>query len=218
MAPRHKETDRQQIRGDTRQRLLAAATEEFARQGYESANINAISRAAGFAKGTVYNYFASKRALMLAIIDQTASTHLAFIRGPVESEKDPGRRLLRFFEAGFAFVTSHLAPARVMINTLYGPDVEFKQHMYQAYQPMFQLVSRDILAPGIARGEFRPLDADATATLLMTIYLGTASQVDAEGRIWLDPGQVADFAWHALRYTDQISKEVEEYEDPGIGG
>jgi AcrR family transcriptional regulator len=117
----------------------------------------------------------------------------------VAGEEDPRRRLERFFEAGFAFVSGHLAQARVMINTIYGPDVEFKQHMWQAYQPLFEFVSREIIAAGIAQGLFRPVDPEATATLLMTVYLGTASQVSEEGRIWLDPGQVADFTWNALR-------------------
>ena len=37
--------------------LVDTATAEFAREGYNGANINRISLAAGFAKGTIYNYF-----------------------------------------------------------------------------------------------------------------------------------------------------------------
>jgi AcrR family transcriptional regulator len=55
--PRYKESERQQAQSETRQLLVQAAIQEFARQGYERANINHISRAAGFAKGTIYNYF-----------------------------------------------------------------------------------------------------------------------------------------------------------------
>jgi AcrR family transcriptional regulator len=197
--PRPKKDDREQVLSKTRQLLLDAAAEEFARQGYARANINRISRAAGFAKGTIYNYFPSKRELMLALIEATAETHIDGMLRQVEEEGDPRRRLERFFEAGFAFVSGHLAQARVMINTIYGPDVEFKQHMWEAYQPLFEFLSRDIIAAGIARGLFRPVDPEATGILLMTIYLGTASQVSEEGRIWLDPMQVADFALNALR-------------------
>jgi AcrR family transcriptional regulator len=200
---RHKQTERDKIQGETRYLLLAAATEEFAREGYVGANINRISKAAGFAKGTIYNYFSSKRALMLALIDEVADAHLEFIRARVQEEADAGRRLERFFDAGFTFVSSHLAQARVMINTIYGPNVEFKMHMYQAYQPMFQLVSQEIIAAGVAQGIFRQVDPDAMAALVMTIYLGTGSSVDEDGRAWLDPRQVADFSLHALRRTDR---------------
>ncbi len=205
--PRHKDAERHQVLAETRQRLLEAATAEFAREGYVGANVNRISRAAGFAKGTIYNYFESKRALMLAIIDETAQAHLDFIAGAVRQEQDAGRRLACFFEAGFAFVTEHLAQARVMVNTLYGPDAEFKEYMYAAYQPLFRLVGQEIVAAGIAQGSFRTVDPETTALLLMTIYLGTGSQVDEQGRIWLDPQQVADFAWHALRSAHLENQE-----------
>jgi AcrR family transcriptional regulator len=207
--PRHKESERNQIQSETRQRLLEAAAAEFAREGYVGANINRISKEAGFAKGTIYNYFDSKRSLMLAVIDQVARLHLAFIEGPVREETDPARRLERFFESGFAFVTAHLAQARAMINTLYGPEDEFKEHMYTAYQPMFQLVSRDILSPGIAQGCFRQVDPASTAVLLMTIYLGTGSQVREDGHLWLDPGQVSAFALQALHAKELPGPEEE---------
>ena len=41
--------------------------------------------------------------------------------------------------------------------------------MYEAYQPLFEFVSREIVALG------------ATARLLMTVYLGPALQVDPAG-------------------------------------
>jgi AcrR family transcriptional regulator len=197
--PRHKDAEREQVMSDTRQLLLNAAAQEFAREGYVGANINRISKAAGFSKGTIYNHFSSKRALMLALIDAIAEIHLDLIVGEVQKEKDPGRRLERFFEVGFTFASQYLAQARVMINIIYGPDLEFKAHAYNAYLPMFQFVGREVIALGMAQGIFRPVDPDATAALLMTIYLGTASQVDENGQPWLDPGQVADFALSALR-------------------
>ena len=64
--PRHKDAERETVMSETRRLLLAAATREFAREGYAGANVNRISKAAGFAKGTIYNYFSSKRALDLA--------------------------------------------------------------------------------------------------------------------------------------------------------
>lgn len=195
---RLKRAERDQTISDTRQRLLDAAAEEFAREGYAVANINQISEAAGFAKGTVYNYFASKRALMLALIEDIAGEHLATIAGPVRAADGVRSRLERFFEAGFGWVEHHPAPAQVMITTLNGPDAEFKQAMYAAYQPMFTLVREDIVAAGIDQGIFQPANPLETTALLMTLYLGTCSQVDEHGRQWLAPARVAEFAFRAL--------------------
>jgi AcrR family transcriptional regulator len=196
---RYKKEERERIFKDTRQVLLDAAAEEFALHGYIGANINQISLAAGFAKGTIYNYFESKRALMLALIDEIAVTHFNFIADQVSQASGPVQRLERLYAAGFDWVTNHLAQTRVIFITLNGPEMEFKQYMYQAYQPMLQLVGKDILAAGIEQGVFRQVDAASTAGLLMTIYLGSISYLDAQGRLWLTPTQVTDFVLSALR-------------------
>ena len=197
--PRYKETERQEMRGQTRQMLLQAATAEFARQGYAQANINRISQSAGFAKGTVYNYFVSKRALMLALIDEIARAHFDYVSEHVLRQDDPVRRLELFYEAGFTWVTDNLEQARVMITTLNGSDLEFKLCMYGAYQPMFQLAGSDIVAVGVERGLFRQVEPEATARLLMTIYLGVASQVNEQGRPWFSPDQVTELLLDGVR-------------------
>lgn len=196
--PRPKETERDAQQQDTRQQLLAAAVAEFAEHGFESANVNRISQAAGFAKGTIYNYFPTKRDLMLSLIHQTAGLHIDFMSRRILAVEDPMGRLEQFVRSGFDFVTAHLAQALVIVSTLYGPDQEFKTHMYLAYQPLFELVEHEILAPGVVSGVFRQVDPRATAGLLMNIYLGTASQVDERGITWLRPEQVAEFVRHAL--------------------
>ncbi len=196
---RHKAAVRNQVLKETRRSLLEAAAEEFARQGYDRANVNRIAKTAGFSIGTVYNYFPSKRDLMYAFIDEVAQLHVDFIMDRVEQERDAALRLEAFYSAGFAFVRSHITQARAIFNTLNGPDEGFRLHLFQAYQPLFQLLSEDILGPGIAHGAFRQLDPGLTAGLLMLVYLGTGSQLGPEGKHWLDATQVADFVLHALR-------------------
>jgi AcrR family transcriptional regulator len=196
---RHKGKEGKQIKTETRHKLLKAAADEISRSGYNGANINHISEAAGFAKGTVYNYFPSKRELMLALIDQTGKDHYKFIKERVELEQDARKRMECFFEAGFEYVEQNLACGRVMVGAVYGHDEEFKLCTYQAYLPFFQFIAQEILVLGISQGVFKDVDVVSTANLLMSIYLGTGSQVDPSGRPWLDAGQVATLVLEGLR-------------------
>ena len=205
--PRPRTATREEILAKTRQQLLEAAAAEFAREGYVGANINRISKAAGFAKGTIYNYFPSKRTLMLALIDEIASAHTDFILQQVEAEDDPIQRLERFFSAGFAFVEHHPTHAQVVISAIYGSDDEFKQQAYQAYDSLFTLVIQDIVGAGITRGDFRPVDPDLTTALIMTIYLGSCSQLDSEGKIWINPDQVVTFVLDGLRPRELVPED-----------
>jgi AcrR family transcriptional regulator len=154
------------------------------------------------AKGTVYNYFSSKQALMLTLISEVGKSHLDFITGQIRQEINAEKRLEKFFGAGFAFVENHPMEARFLITTLYSTGTEFKQAMFQAYQPMFRLVSEEILAAGIAQGVFRPLDVARTAALLMTIYLGTCSNVDEHDRAFFYASEVFAFTLNSIRKSD----------------
>lgn len=196
--PRYRAGEREKILAETRRRLLQAALEEFSQAGYNDANINRISAAARFAKGTIYNYFASKQELMLALIAELSALHLSLLTEAVRREPDPVRRLENFYAAGFGFVETYPPQARFLINTLYGAAPEFKAALYQAYQPMFQLVAEEILAPGMAQGVFQISDPARMAPLLMTIYLGTSSQVDAQGKVYLSCREVTDFVLRSI--------------------
>ena len=196
--PRYKAAERDQILSSTRQRLLEAAALEFASYGYGQANINHISETAGFARGTVYNYFSSKAQLMSELIAQIAGDHCEFITGQVYQEHDPRRRLERFYQAGFEFVARSPHQARLMTTTLNGPHVEFKEQFYRENLPLFRLLSQEILEQGIEMELFHPVDREATVLLLMTLYLGSIAQADRAGKIWLDHRQVSYFALSAL--------------------
>ncbi len=197
--PRPKDSERELIATSTRGKLLEAAVYIFAEKGYVRANIDDISRAAGFAKGTIYNYFSSKRALMEALIEQVSGAHVAYITERVRAKQDPEKQVSAFFEAGFGFVQEYLPQAQVMVNNLYGPDAEFKALMFSAYQPLFGLLAAEVIAPGMAQGRFRQVDPASTAALLMNFYLGVASQVDERGQTWITHEQVTDFVVHALK-------------------
>ncbi len=98
----------------TRARLLAAAAAEFGRVGLERASVDAISLAAGFAKGTIYNYFASKEELFLAVVEE--ASRQATEVGAVPGEA-PARERLEAMVAGFCnWAGGHDAFARVLVR------------------------------------------------------------------------------------------------------
>jgi hypothetical protein len=146
---------------------------------------------------------------MLALIDEIAANHTNFIVSQVEAEQDPARRLKRFFRTGFTFVEQHPAQARVVINVVYGHDDEFKQRMYQAYGELFTLLIEGIVGVGAAQGDFRPVAPDVTAALLMSIYLGSCSQLDPDGKIWINPDQVVTLVMEGLRQRDGHGEDKE---------
>ena len=196
---RHKETQREAIRNETRQKLLEATIQELANQGFDKANVNRIAQQAGFSIGTLYNYFPTKRQLMYAFIEETAQIHVSYIQERVFLEALPERRLQTFFEAGFTFIEENITQAKAIFNTLNGPDEDFKLRLFQAYQPLFQLISEDVIKSGINQGTFRQINSREIANLIMLIYLGVGSQFNQAGKLWVTASMVSSFVLNSLQ-------------------
>jgi AcrR family transcriptional regulator len=59
-----------EIRDRRRNQIMETALELFANEGYFTTSISRISQKANISKGLMYNYFASKEDLVIAIIDR----------------------------------------------------------------------------------------------------------------------------------------------------
>jgi len=68
MSPRTPEQF-EEIRKSRRQQIMDAALKLFAEQGYANCSISQLASHSGISKGLMYNYFKSKEALLVAIIE-----------------------------------------------------------------------------------------------------------------------------------------------------
>lgn len=157
----------QQAQAASRARLLEAAAEAFARDGLDGANINDISLAAGLAKGTVYNYFPSKEALFLTVIEEAcllaaSGTEAA---GAQASTRD---RLHAAIASDMAWAHEHEAFARVLVRELFAGKPELYGRVVEAAAPYIERVGQ-ILADGVARAEVRP---DSPVEQLALVFTG----------------------------------------------
>jgi len=80
----------------TRDVLIEAATEVFARRGYEGASLEEIAETAGFTRGAIYKHFAGKEELFFAVTDDSNRRVIEAFRAiapaePGSSEWDVGR-------------------------------------------------------------------------------------------------------------------------------
>jgi len=150
----------------TRARLLAAAAEEFGRVGLERANVDAISLAAGFAKGTIYNYFPSKEELFLAVVEEAVTQATAAGSAPAEA---PAWERLGATLAGFcAWAREHDALARVLVRECLMGTPGLYPRVMGAEAPLVGELEA-ILRQGIGRGELRD---DVPADLLALAITG----------------------------------------------
>ncbi|MER6580939.1 helix-turn-helix domain-containing protein [Nonomuraea sp. NPDC001023] len=103
---------------ETRERLLRAAADVFARRGYDGTRVADIAAAAGVSNGALYAHFGSKAGLLVAALGAHGRRLMdgLFADGPDRPVADllvaVGRRLPRPLDAGGDLVVEALAAAR----------------------------------------------------------------------------------------------------------
>jgi len=85
-------------REQTREHLLAAAAEVFAREGFYGASLDEVAAAAGFTKGAVYSNFKNKEDLFVAVLEARATSQIAGVEALVDDATSPDEKLPAILE------------------------------------------------------------------------------------------------------------------------
>lgn len=166
-----------------RARLLETAARHFARHGLEGANVDAISLDAGFAKGTLYNYFRSKEELFAEVL--TEGCRRAVQRySAAEPSGCLRERLTALAAADVMLVREDEGFQKVMIREA----MSFRQETYPLIvghlAPYLEKVE-EVLAEGVAAGEVR---SDRPFRELALLFVGILALLYVQhwgsGGIW----------------------------------
>jgi len=89
MSPRTQEQF-EEMRESRKQQIMDAALELFASEGYGHCSISQLASRAGISKGLMYNYFESKEALLIAIIEEGINDIMTMIDPNLDGTLEPG--------------------------------------------------------------------------------------------------------------------------------
>jgi AcrR family transcriptional regulator len=88
MSPRSPEQF-EEIRESRRKQIMDAALELFALEGYANCSIAQLAKHTGISKGLMYNYFESKEALLIDIIDEGMQDIMTILDPNMDGSLDP---------------------------------------------------------------------------------------------------------------------------------
>jgi TetR/AcrR family transcriptional regulator len=142
---------------DSRQRILDAATAEFALRGFAAATVDRIAARARLNKAMIYYHFHSKQALYTAVLRSIFTTMGDRLTAIASADADPADKLDRFVAA---FVTegqarSHVAP--IMLREIAEGGRRLDDETYGVMVRVVRAMSA-ILDQGRASGQFGPVD------------------------------------------------------------
>lgn len=164
----YRETEHTRARkANTRQRLLHAARDLVAEQGFAAATAAAVAERSGVAAGTIYRHFPNKPELVAEVFRYATEHEVAQVAAASESRNVSDAYALRLARAVAVFARRALQGpqlAYALIAEPVDPRVEQERLRYRmAYADIFE----DLIRDGIASGEFAAQDAGISAAALV---------------------------------------------------
>ncbi len=169
-------SQRNSAREEKRAAILQAASQVFARKGYETAALEEVARKAGLAKGTLYLYFKDKEALYLQTVLYALESLQADLLERVEHQPQGVPKLRAFACCQLAFFARNRDTLRLFTD-LFSPGLANLHKrligmMQEKRARLIAYLSR-LVDEGKSQGQIRP-DLDSHHIALS--FLGMVNQ------------------------------------------
>jgi AcrR family transcriptional regulator len=154
-----------------REEILVVATEEFARRGYPSTDLQDVADRLRLGKGTLYRYFGTKEALFLAAADRSMRLLKAETDRAAAKGRDPFGRIILATRAYLRFFDRHPEFVEIMVQE----RAEFrdrKRHTYFAHRDVNIRPWREMFRGLIARDEIREIPIDRITDVFSGVLYG----------------------------------------------
>ncbi|MEV7129223.1 TetR/AcrR family transcriptional regulator [Streptomyces sp. NPDC093260] len=161
-----------------REEVLAAAMEMIAGRGLEKLTMAALGRAVGMSSGHLLYYFGSKDELLLRTLEWSES-RLGAERARLLTRPAPARERLAAY-VDLYVPDGHRDPHWTLWLEVWNRSlgaVEDARDRQAAIEGAWHRDLAALVAEGVSRGEFRPVDADRFATRLRALLDGFSIHV-----------------------------------------
>jgi TetR/AcrR family fatty acid metabolism transcriptional regulator len=169
---RRRSPRRDEAKASTRRRVLAAAMEVFAREGYHAARMDAIAAAAGVSKGALYFHFPGKLPLFSALVDEFAAELATDVGAAIAAHRGGVARVKAAVTAALTLFGRHRALTRIVLIEAASIGPAYAQKRREVLDRFAALV-RHHLDEAIAEGSIPPLDTGVAARA----WLGALNEV-----------------------------------------
>jgi TetR/AcrR family transcriptional repressor of mexJK operon len=156
-------------------RVLAAAAKQFMELGFERASVEAIAKASGVSKVTIYSYFPTKEALFEAAVASCTDEVFASIPPGALDPQDPESALKLIGKAFLQLKRSDdVAGSFRLMYAVAGEHTEACEAFYrQGPEKLIRQVA-DYLRAAASAGRVSIRNADDAADQFLALFLGSA--------------------------------------------
>ena len=188
--------------------IRQAAIRVFAREGFHRARMETIAHEAGVAVGTIYNYFESKRDVLLAVFEVEFEEQISFFEGLRKSGLSIPDQIAQILQGHFSLLRERTELAQVLLQERFNPGEGFKEKLSNFHRKVVERIEA-LIQEGIDQGWVRSCDPRIIAPALFAVVqsIGSWEMIHSGtvvGELFQTaPTELADFIWNGLKKGDE---------------
>ena len=179
--------------------LLTSVTAEIVTSGLANVDIYRTAEENGISQESLNVRFSNQQEVITVLISEIAQAHKQYVIEITENITTPRDRLVHFIASSIEYVTQNPIYGNVIVNGLYSNDQAIKDHVYEVYAKLFELLIPDLIDEGIVSGRSYALISDLSTILLSVTFEGNCPQLMMEYTSWVDEYRVAESVVNALQ-------------------
>jgi AcrR family transcriptional regulator len=164
----------------TKDRIVDAAVDIFARKGYHGAGVEDIVAASGTSKGAFYHYFASKRAIFLTLMDSLADVVEQGVESAISAEQGAMAKVEAALRVVIETATAERDLAKILLVEAVGLGPEFEEKRLEIHRRFARVIQRH-LDRAVVEGDIPPQDT----ALVARAWFGALNEIISQ---WLLSG------------------------------
>ena len=152
-----------------KERIRQAATDLFARKGFDATSVREIVEAAGVSKPTLYYYFKSKEGLAANLVVDITEEFREALSQMSHSVGDLSAFVARIIEENFRFTRRHLEIVRFLFATVFGGSAKsFRPGVLSIYAET-EAETKKIICRGAVEKGLSPPRAELLSEAVTTV-------------------------------------------------
>ncbi len=175
-----------------RKKIMDAAAELFAQQGYQATTTRDIADSVDIGESTLYGYFSSKKDVLQAILSEQAAMVDALLAHLIEL--DDLQSFVDLVDLLMEKILSRTVYNRVLIAEAWTDDDILQSYVVSRWHPVMQTL-KDFISMRIAKGIFRPIEPGMGARMIMGSFIAAILPVLRGVEPAPSPEQRHQLAW-----------------------
>lgn len=181
--------------------IIKSAMQVFGEHGYYRGKVEEIAINAGIGKGTVYEYFQSKKEIFQEMLQYMFDSYIEAAIKSTSNQTTVRDKLIALLDFHWNFISTHADVIEQSFFRFENISESIRPHIFKVHRRIFKFIL-NIVVEGIEKGEINPeVDKEMASIVLLSTISGSNIKRIVSDEDFIDSGTIIDMIFEGIGVT-----------------